>query len=92
MFNCIKLVIPSVLILLSISVYAQKYNLKPLVNFSKFEFTKHIDSIVPKNITDTLATVDIKAEFWDNPQSIRFVDAQHTRKNRLLRSIKLMHC
>lgn len=66
MFNWIKLVIPFVLILLSISVCAQKYNFKQFAAFSEFKFTAQIDSIVQKNTSDTFVTVDIKAEFWDN--------------------------
>ena len=97
MFNIIKLVITSALTIVSLSVSAQKYKLiKPLTEFSEFKFDILEDSTLQKTTTDTLAIVDIKADYWDNtvynpyketnikfPLQLRFKDSNYASPIRI---------
>jgi len=85
-----KLIFTSILTLFSLSLFAQKNNYVTTLDLSGFDLSQSVDSISIEKSADTIVSVDIKAEYWDNkvynpykeavvefPLQIRFKDSNY---------------
>jgi murein DD-endopeptidase MepM/ murein hydrolase activator NlpD len=61
-----KILYSCLIAIISLSVYAQKIEYTPIIDLSNFIFEKQVDSTELIKVEDTIISINIKDEYWDN--------------------------